>query len=341
MPILFLTDTYPPYSLGGTGATIASLARAFARSGRTVWVLVSRKNAKNGIGAPPQPDAGTPGVAYNRNGQEGVLAFLERISPAKVVATGRTAANLQLGGVSSAATLCLYLQDPFSELVSDADRTWDCFVFASRFLKSLYEDRYAVTGNVIPPLVERSVYEAIESRRTNAVSFGLSRVKRPDIVFAAAGRLPNVDFDIFHTWGTKYRLRNLPLLLRPNLHLFAAVGRAQLIFGNARVILVPSEVEGWCRVVTEGQFAGIPTIARGVGALPESVGKGGRLLPAEATVEDWIAEIGRVFHDEDHYTRLVEAARAASRRQLIAPEHIVGQWADLIDNSIKDSDLSC
>lgn len=322
MRIAFLSSTYPPQSMSGTALTIASLARRLVAAGHQVWVLV----IGNASARPPAGSGETQErVIWNVDAAGGLHKIISDIDPDAIVGTGRKAPALD----RRTPLRCLYLQDAFVNIEPILVQSYNRYIFASSFLREHY-NKLGIDGPVVHPLVERDRYLGIAGSRGSVVSFGLSSVKRPDIVYELARRLPARQFSIFHTWGGKFRLRHLPLLLRRNVRLKSPVDDPQAIYGDARLILVPSDTEGWCRVVTEGQFAGIPTIGRAVAALPESIGTGGCLLPADASADQWALAVDRAFGDDEHYRRLSAAATEAGRRREILPDYIAGQWERLL-----------
>ena len=190
---------------------------------------------------------------------------------------------------------------------------------------------------MLRPIVEGAEFSAVQSRRRHVLTVGLGRVKRPDIVYAVARQLPQIAFDLYQSWGDLLRWRNWPLLVLRNVQFHRAVDDPARLFGDARVVMVPSDSEGWCRVVTEAHLVGVPTIARRRAALPESVGSGGLLLPADADIAQWVAALRAVFEDEAHYEALVAAARAESRRPELEPDRIFLGWLQLLSDAIEGS----
>lgn len=322
MRIALLAPCLPPESLGGMALSVASLARRLATAGHRVSLLVM---GPGGNGA----DGGVS-VQCGLMRPSQVSAVLAADPPDLLIATGRKPAQMlpALAGGRRYRTL-LYLQDAFSDL-SGMSGMVDSFVFCSHYLRQFYGQRHAVGGEVIPCIVERADYAGISTSRERVLAFGLSRVKRPDTAYHVAARLPQIPVDVIRTWGAVLRFRHLPLLYRRNLTLRSPVSNPAAVYAKARVILVPSDTEGWCRVVTEGQFAGIPAIGRAVGALPESMGEGGCLLPANASRDDWVRAVARVYSDEGYHRALIAAARQAADRALLQPEAILRQWNRLL-----------
>jgi len=96
------------------------------------------------------------------------------------------------------------------------------------------------------------------------------------------------------------------------------------VYRHARIVLAPSRwSEAWCRVVTEAHISGIPVIATGIGGLPESVGDGGILRPADAGIDRWANAVESLLTDPAVYERYVAAARTASQRPEIDENYLV------------------
>ena len=73
--------------------------------------------------------------------------------------------------------------------------------------------------------------------------------------------------------------------------------RREMLFGNARALLLPSLDEGFGITALEAMSAGVPLIASNRGSLPGVVGDGGLLLDPHDT-DAWASAIARVTHDD-------------------------------------------
>lgn len=105
---------------------------------------------------------------------------------------------------------------------------------------------------------------------------------------------------------TRARIRTLP-----NVTLVPRTTDMAAIYARARILLVPSQwEEAFSRVVVEAQFSGIPALANQIGGLPEAVGNGGLLLPADAPPRHWAAALRRIWDDPAEHARLSRTARA-------------------------------
>ena len=112
------------------------------------------------------------------------------------------------------------------------------------------------------------------------------------------------------------------------------------VYRRARLLLAPSPwEEAWCRVVTEAQFSGIPALASDRGGLPESVGPGGLLVPADAPHDAWLTALGRMWDDPDQLDALSAAARRHAARPEIRPESIIAAFDDVATALCRDHGL--
>jgi glycosyltransferase involved in cell wall biosynthesis len=332
--IAIVTGTYPPRHRDGTGLSFLALARRLAARGWAVNVLVTKGKPVDGTGTGPAVP-GETSLAAGLSNFEDVMSEIAR-RPVDVVVTSKNAGfAARLATALAPRPVVIYLQGVTRPRFESALPASAHVAFASEFLRSLYAPSAGRDGPVLRPIVEAAVFRAVSSRRRHVLAVGLARVKRPDIVYAVARRLPHIRFDLYNSWGELLRWRNWPVLVLPNLRFHNAVDNAAQLFGDARAVMVASDSEGWCRVVTEAQLIGIPTVARQRAALPESVGSGGVLLPAEADIAQWVAALRAVFDDEAQYDALVAAARVAALRPELDPDRIFADWLDLLARAIK------
>ena len=100
------------------------------------------------------------------------------------------------------------------------------------------------------------------------------------------------------------------------------------IYERTRLLLVPSLFhEPFGRVAVEAMINGIPALVSDRGALPQTVGGGGVVLPVPAWMEPhtsrlpdagevapWFEAVARLWDDAGEYQRLASAARAEAHR---------------------------
>ena len=80
------------------------------------------------------------------------------------------------------------------------------------------------------------------------------------------------------------------------------------LYGAALAHCTPSLYEGFGMPVAESLCRGSPVLVSDAGALPETAGPGGLILPA-LDVEAWTAALARIAEDEELRGRLSEAGR--------------------------------
>jgi glycosyltransferase involved in cell wall biosynthesis len=107
------------------------------------------------------------------------------------------------------------------------------------------------------------------------------------------------------------------------------------IYAGAKILLAPSQwEEAWGRVATEAHVNGVPVLGSNRGGLPEAIGPGGVVLPADAPAEDWAAALSRLWDDPVAYAASSKAARAYSRRPEIQPATIAAKLRGILLGAI-------
>jgi L-malate glycosyltransferase len=86
-------------------------------------------------------------------------------------------------------------------------------------------------------------------------------------------------------------------------------GALEAYFAAADVYVSASEHEGFCVPLVEAMGHGVPVVAYGVAAVPETVGAGGILLPSKGAAR-FAAAVARVLDDDALRTRLAAAGAA-------------------------------
>ena len=88
--------------------------------------------------------------------------------------------------------------------------------------------------------------------------------------------------------------------------------------------------ETWGRVVTEAQFSGIPVLASDRGGLPESVGKGGILLPDD-DIYSWQIALEDLWSNPQRWCELSKSALQHASRPQIQPSTIIREFIDFLE----------
>ena len=92
--------------------------------------------------------------------------------------------------------------------------------------------------------------------------------------------------------------------------------------------------ETWGKAATEAQLNGIPVIAAARGALPETVGPGGMLVPIDQGIGPWLSALDQVTGDAALYRRLSAAALAHARCADWSPATIGDRFIGLLQGRI-------
>lgn len=193
----------------------------------------------------------------------------------------------------------------------------------SQFSARWYRDTYGVDPVVVPPFLEAERYRVRTSREY--VTFVNPHPRKGvDVAIEVARQCPGIPFLFVESWrltdemrvDLKERLAGLD-----NVTLLPPTRNMREIYAKTRILLVPSQWhEAWGRVASEAHVSGIPVIGSRCGGLPESIGSGGIVIEHDAQPEVWSEAVQRLWHDEEEYARLSEAARSYARRRELDPD---------------------
>jgi glycosyltransferase involved in cell wall biosynthesis len=192
------------------------------------------------------------------------------------------------------------------------------FCANSQFTAARFRARYQLTAPVIPPVFQPERYR-VESRGRYVTFINPVPEKGVDLALEIAELCPEIPFLFVKGWPLSVRalLRLSARIKRlPNVILRERTNDMKDVYRDTRILLVPSqwEAETWGRVVSEGQFSGIPAITSDRGGLPEAVGEGGVVIGAREPAAHWGCALRRLWNDADHYDGKARAAAARSRR---------------------------
>jgi glycosyltransferase involved in cell wall biosynthesis len=354
MRLLFVLGSgYPPDQIGGMEKTMEELGDRLISMGHELIVLTRR---------PRSFDSLSWRINYWMNWQhnhldkkysypvfrgldllEDLPNQINRWNPDISINTGTDCFQLSEICSNMGLNSITYLQDSSGAQVHWRDKNMMTlrsgidtqFVAASNYLANIYKEKLGVSSIVIPPLVEIQNYR-VDSKRDRALMIGLNKGKGISLIESLVRVCPSIDFDIYPTWGKVPKSSLMNLLLRRNAHIHRGTNKPNQLYSRARILLVPSYDEGWCRAVTEAQQSGIPSLARKVGALPESVGNGGILIDAKKSADDWATILNDIWNDKIRYDRLSMTAYEAGQRPFINPKNILSKWDNLIDTICKN-----
>lgn len=196
------------------------------------------------------------------------------------------------------------------------------YIANSHFTARRWKDLFDIDSDVVYPLIRRENYET-ETTRENVTFINPHPLKGQEIALGVAERCPEIPFVFVESWGLEEhdmeRLRQRIALL-PNITLKPRTQNMKSIYGKARIVLAPSQLdEAFGRVAVEPQFSGIPVVASARGGLPEAVGPGGILIDQDASADTWAKAVEKLWHDQAYYAEKSQAARAHANRSEMNP----------------------
>jgi glycosyltransferase involved in cell wall biosynthesis len=204
----------------------------------------------------------------------------------------------------------------------------------SRFTAQAYRDAFGLHATVIPPTIDARRYR-VTSDRSAVVFINPVAEKGLDRAIGIAAQCPDIPFLFVESWrlspaARRGAFRADRALSQHHLHP-AQVDDMRQVYARARFLLAPSLwQEAWGRVASEAQCSGLPVIGSDRGGLPEAIGPGGVIIPAEADLAGWVAAVRRLWSDRRHYDEMSAQARLHAERPEIDPEVQFRTFLDVI-----------
>ncbi|WP_417809340.1 glycosyltransferase [Thioclava sp.] len=353
MRILFTSGkAFLPQNSGGVQSSTMQLANALIARGHEVGVMskligggwteldsrIKRRIGRNRFSRDTRMGLAVYRAWDPTDAGEVVTRFRPDVAVVQSGETVKIAKSLEAAGVP----VVLYFRHvEFDDLAGDpADLNSAHHIANSAFTAAKYQRQFGVQSTVIPPLVQRSLYETPSTRET--VTFiNPYPVKGRDLAFDIAERCPDIPFTFCESWLINDELRDwitTRIAKTPNVTLRARTNDMKTVYSKAKVLLAPSVwEEAWGRVATEAQFSAIPVLGSSRGGLPEAIGPGGTILDIDAPLDDWVAALRRFWDDPAHYAALSEAARAHSQRPEIDADHQIDTLLDVLHAATQDA----
>jgi glycosyltransferase involved in cell wall biosynthesis len=209
--------------------------------------------------------------------------------------------------------------------------------FTARRMRSLF----GTDLPVVPPLIDPTTCILPPDERGRGDRILLvnpSLNKGVDTFFRLAAARPDLKFLTIESWAVSDAWRTI-------LHNRAAeLGNVELlgpsldmrpIYRRTRLLLMPGIYEEtWGKAATEAQMNGIPVIAAARGALPETVGPGGLIVPIDEGLEPWLQALDRLTTDRSFYLQASAAALAHASRSDWSSENIADRFIALLQERI-------
>jgi glycosyltransferase involved in cell wall biosynthesis len=198
----------------------------------------------------------------------------------------------------------------------------------SPFTAQRLQNRCGLSAAVILPLIDPAQY--VTTMRPERVLF-VNTVPRKgvEIAFALAKARPDIRFDFVQSWilnADQVRQLRRRAGELGNIDLHPPVQDMRPLYARARLVLAPSQwEEAWGRIATEAHVNAIPVLGSDRGGLPQAIGPGGIIVPADAPFGDWADALSRLWDDAGAYAAASNAARAYSKRPDIQPDTITAK----------------
>ena len=328
-----------PDLVGGTQYTLSALARWLKRSGFETAILGGIVRVPQVLGDPTwRRDQFQETVVYRgvdaRAALPGVL--VDWRPDVAIVHFDGSALALVEGLERSGIPTVVYLDNAFVRPVEMppiiAGR---CFSALSPFIARRAKTLFGIDAQVLPPIIE-TVSVSAPPEGDSVLLVNPTMLKGVGIFLQLAAALPEIPFLAVESWDLSDAWRNILInraMALGNVALWPAVDDISEALAQTRLLLMPSiHEETWGRIITEAQARGIPAVVSARGALPETVGAGGIVVPLDAGIETWVGALKLVFEDPALYGRLSAAGRAQGTREDLRPETIVAGWAALLRN---------
>lgn len=211
------------------------------------------------------------------------------------------------------------------------------YVANSRFTARRLQALLGIEAAILPPVIEPGDYRV--AAPGDAVAMINPTIhKGAEIFFRLAAARPRIPFLAVESWGLARTWRGI-LANRA-----AALGNVELwqpgedmreVYRRARVLLMPSgHEETFGRSLAEAQVSGIPALVSDRGALPETVGAGGLVVPLHASPGAWAAALDRLWNDPAEYARRSAAAGIQAARPELDPALIAAGFLRLAETLI-------
>lgn len=350
--ILFITNNgFPPQVIGGLETSTLELGQDLIGRGHAAAVMCRvlrrdwlwfRNRVTRLLSATRYPRDHYGGLTVYRGGpvEPAMAEVSAHFRPDVLVVQGAFDGifDLALRALDLSRPTVFYVHDigPFVRNPRlDALRavTWICNSdFSARTLRA----KWGFDAAVVPPYMRLDAY-ATESTREFVTMINPRKVKGGELALDVAARCPDIPFLFVEGWvGSDDEVRTLRKRASrlKNLIWIGSQWDMRRVYGRTRLLLVPSLCkESWGRVVTEGQASGIPAVVSDAGALPETTGAGGVVVPTEAGAEHWARVVGRLWRDPAEYGELSRRAAEMGRRPQVQPEHVAAQFLALIGSA--------
>lgn len=314
MRIVAMVHLFPPRHNAGAEIMLVNLLRPLVKRGHTVEAVISRQTEAidpydfDGITVHPRVDDPQPFVRR----ADLVISHLENVPRATALCKGYG---------RPLAILCHNTFDQTRKHIEAAGDMPGMVVFNSEWMRA--ELGAHRNGMVVRPPVAESDYATTPGDRVTLVN--LSPTKGGNLFWTLAQQMPDVKFlAVKGAYGDQIE-HGLP-----NVELVEHVdGRdmREAVYGQTRILLMPSDYESWGRVGVEAMCSGIPVIAHPTDGLTESLGSAGVFVDRD-DADAWEQEIRRLLK-APAWQSASKKARARARE--LDPVRDIDRWVTAVE----------
>lgn len=180
---------------------------------------------------------------------------------------------------------------------------------------------------VLPSVVEVGVTRTETSRK---VALAINPIESRGVatIWELARRMPEIPFAVQESWplsAAQLASVRREIASLPNVEFRRAEPPGPHLYQDARVLLVPYEVDNRPRVIAEAQANGIPVVCANSPALVEAASRGG-IVVRSGDIEGWCTAIESLWSDPLRYDELARAAVQHSERGEMSPTVVTDRF---------------
>jgi glycosyltransferase involved in cell wall biosynthesis len=344
---LLFASTVPhlPHNIGGMQTSTHALALGIRARGHTVAAFGSLPRDAAGESVPAEPRVWSVDETLSYptyRARHPITAFGNVLADWQpdivVVPFGAATAPLAAIALDRGAKVALYAHsaEPRDLAVTPIARPEVRLIANSAFTANRLRTLLGVSAPVVPPLIDPQLYRIAGLRGENVVFVNPTQLKGAEIFFRLAEARPSIPFLAVESWNISGEWR-MVLANRAralgNVALWPAGEDMRPVYAAARLLLMPSiHEETFGRAVAEAQVSGIPALVSDRGALPETLGAGGIVVPLDSGTERWSAALDRLWLDDAFYRQAAEAAFRQAGLPERDPDRLIQTFLQLLED---------
>jgi glycosyltransferase involved in cell wall biosynthesis len=328
MRVLF-ASVYPhlPEVIGGLQTTTDDVCSALIAVGVEAAVLCGLKEHSGALSdrrARKDDDLGYPVFRVADPIQDLALLVAAWEPSIIVVQSGTTLLPMVVAALDTGKPTAVYLHNVETHqlggtLVPDPSIL---YLSNSGFTAQRWRALCGIESTVVPPLVLPERY-FVSEKGNNVLFVNPTPIKGVEIMFGLAAACPDIPFLVSESWGLdpRWRADCMQRASRlPNIEWSQPTRDMRAVYARSRTLLMPSLwEEAYGRTVVEAQINAIPVVASNRGALPDTVGAGGVLVDAHASIDRWEQALREGYMPSPRFNQLSELARHQAFQTAAAP----------------------